>query len=168
MSHPADQQRSPEPDPWPGQPPMPQQPSPGQDVPPQAYWQPSPPASRQGNGLAITALVVACVALVVVLGLVLLVFIGGFFSSAFSSSGDLQGTAPQVVAGEPYPGSRLADEVSRVISGDGGDVGSMTCPETPVVDAGALAVCHGVVDGSDSTVTVTFEDGLGHFTLAES
>ena len=89
--------------------------------------------------------------------------ITGFFSSA----GDLQGTAPQVVAGQTYPGGLLQDEVSRVISGDGGTVGPMTCPETAAVGAQVVAVCHGVVDGYDSEVTVTFEDDLGHFTLVE-
>ena len=61
----------------------------------------------------------------------------------------------------------LADEVSRVISNDGGDVGSITCPDTLDVNAGVATVCHGVVDGNDSDIKVTFEDGVGHFIFAE-
>jgi hypothetical protein len=168
MSNPYEQPPFPQPNPWHVQPPSPQparqQQIPDQHLGQQQQWQPSPPAFKQSNGLAITALVVACVALLLVLGLMFFVAVTGFFSSA----GDLQGTAPQVVVGEPYRGSLLSDEVSRVISGDGGDVGSMTCDETPAVDAGVVVVCHGVVDGFDSKITVTFEDGLGHFTLVES
>jgi hypothetical protein len=176
MSNPDEQRPFAQPNPWHVQPPSPQ-PEQQRHVPDQhlgqpqwqPQWQSSPPATKQSNVLAIIALVVACLALVMVLGVIVL---GGFLSSVAgingSSSGDLQGTAPQVVVGDPYLGSLLADEVSRVIRGDGGDVRSMTCPETPAVDTGAVAVCHGVVDGSDSTITVTFEDGLGHFTLVES
>jgi hypothetical protein len=164
MSNPYEDRPFAQPDPWHGQQPLPPQPAQPQHLPPQPRWQPSAPASKQSNGLAITALVVACLALLLALGLILFVGVTGVSSSA----GDLQGTAPQVVAGEPYPGSLLANEVSRVIRSDGGDVGSMTCPETPAVDVGVTAICHGAVDGFDSTVTVTFEDGLGHFTLVES
>ena len=158
MSNPYEHQPFAQPDPWHGQQPLPPHPS---QLQPQ--WQPSPPAAKHSNWIAITALVVACVAMLMVLGLIVFVVITGFFSSA----GDLQGTAPQVVAGQTYPGGLLADEVARVISGDFGDVGSMTCPDTAAVDADAVAVCHGVVDGYDSEVTVTFEDDLGHFTLVE-
>jgi hypothetical protein len=167
MSNPHEQPPFPQPNPWHVQPPSPQ-PAQQQQIPDQhlgqPQWQPAPPATRQSNGLAITALVVACVALLLVFGLIVFVAITGFFSSA----GDLQGTAPQVVVGETYPASLLADEVSRVISGDAGDVASMTCDETPAVDAGVVVVCHGVVDGFDSKINVTFEDGLGHFTMVES
>jgi Domain of unknown function (DUF4333) len=97
-------------------------------------------------------------------GLIVFVVLTGFLSSI----GDLQGTAPQVVTGQTYPGGLLQDEVTRVISGDGGEVGSMTCPETANVDAGAATLCQGVVDGFPSEVTITFEDGLGHFTLLEN
>lgn len=175
MSNPYEQQPFAEPNPWQGQQsgtpvPLPQQSPrpPQQQQPPWSpqqpqQWQPSPPAPTQSKGLAITALVVACLALVMVLGVVVFLLVAGTFSSV----GDLQGTAPQVVAGAPYPGALLADEVSRVISNDGGDVGSITCPETPDVRPGVAALCHGVVDGYDSEVTVTFGDGVGHFTLVE-
>jgi hypothetical protein len=133
-----------------------------QYLPPQPQWLPPAPVSKQKNGLAITALVVSCLALVLVLGLIAFVVVTGFFSPP----GELQGTAPQVVAGVPYKGALLADELSRVITADFGDVGSMTCPQTPV-NAHVVVSCHGVVDGYDSTVEVTFEDGLGHFTLVE-
>jgi len=130
---------------------------------PQPQRQPSQPAPKQKNGLAVTALVVSCLALALVLGLIAFVVVTGFFSPP----GELQGTAPQVVAGQPYQGTMLADELSRVITADFGDVGSMKCPETPV-KAEIVVDCQGVVDGYDSTVSVTFEDGLGHFTLVEN
>jgi len=38
---------------------------------------------------------------------------------------------------------------------------------TPEVVADAVTVCHGVVEGADSTFRVTFKDGLGHFALDE-
>jgi len=128
----------------------------------QPYGQAPQPALKQRNGLAVTALVVSCLALLLVLGLIAFVVVTGFFSPP----GELQGTAPQVVAGQPYKGTLLADELSRVITADSGDVESMTCPQTPV-QAAVVVDCHGVVDGYDSTVSVTFEDGLGHFTLVE-
>jgi len=106
--------------------------------------------------------VLSCLALLLVLGLIAFVAVTG----SFSPPGELQGTAPQVVAGEPYKGSLLADELSRVIKNDFGDVGSMSCPETPV-QADVVVSCHGMVDGYDSTVTVTFHDSRGHFTLVE-
>ena len=144
--------------PQPGQLPYPpQQP---QYLPPQP--QPCQPAPKQKNGLAVTALVVACLALLLVLGLIAFVVVTGFFSPP----GELQGTAPQVVAGQSYKGTLLADELSRVITADSGDVKSMKCPETPV-KADVVVDCQGVVDGYDSTVSVTFEDELGHFTLVE-
>lgn len=149
------------PPPQPGQ--LPLLPSQLQYLSSQPQWQPSAPVSKQRNGLAVTALVVSCLTLVLVLGLIAFVLVTGFFSAP----GELQGTAPQVVAGQPYKGTLLADELSRVITADFADVGSMTCPQTPV-NAQVVVTCHGMVDGYESTVEVTFEDGLGHFTLVES
>lgn len=130
--------------------------------PPQSQWQSAQLVPKQRNGLAVTALVVSCLALLLVLGLIAFVLVSGFFSPP----GDLQGTAPQVVAGEAYRGALLADEVSRVIRGDFGDVASMTCPQTPVA-TDVVVECRGEVDGFDARIKVTFEDGLGHFTLME-
>ena len=169
MSNPSEQPPFAEPHPWQGQQPWPPQqpppsPPPFLQQPPSQPWQPNPPAPKQNNGLAITALVVACLALVLVLAVIVSGVLTGFMPSV---AGDLQGTAPQVVLGEPYSGALLADEVSRVISNDGGDVGSITCPDTSDVKAGVASVCHGLVDGFESAITVTFEDGVGHFTLVE-
>jgi len=167
MSNPSEQLPFAEPHPWQGQQPWPPQQPPAPSFLPQPQtqtWQPTPPAPKQNNGLAITALVVACLALVLVLAVIVSGVLSGFMPSV---AGDLQGTAPQVVLGEPYSGALLADEVSRVISNDGGDVGSITCPDTSDVKAGVASVCHGLVDGFESAITVTFEDGVGHFTLVE-
>lgn len=172
MSNPYEQQAFAQPGPQHDLPPQPAQmpyppqqlqylPSQPQPQPP-PQWQSSPPATKQKNGLAVTALVISCLALLLVLGLITFVAVTGFFTPP----GELQGTAPQVVAGEPYKGTLLADELSRVITADFGEVGSMTCPQTPV-EAQVVVSCHGVVDGYDSTLEVTFEDVLGHFTLVE-
>jgi hypothetical protein len=116
MSNPTEHQPFAEPHPWQGQqswtaqqappppPPLLQQPL-------AQPWQPAPAVQNQGKGLAITALVIACIALVLVLGVLVSGFLTGFMPLM---AGDLQGTAPQVVLGEPYPGTLLADEVSRV------------------------------------------------------
>lgn len=171
MSNPYEQQTFARPGPQQDQPPIPQQPwqpqNPPQQLqylPSQPQWQSSQPAPKQRNGLAITALVVACLAMLMVMGLIVSVVVGGFLSSGV---GDLHGTAPRVVAGQTYPGALLAAEVKRVISADFAEVGSMTCPATPVVRLDAVAACHGEVDGFESQVTVTFQDDLGHFTLVE-
>jgi len=167
MSNPSEQPPFAEPHPWQGQQPWPPQQPPAPSFLPQPQtqtWQPTPPAPKQNNGLAITALVVACLALVLVLAVIVSGVLSGFMPPV---AGNLQGTAPQVVLGEPYPGALLADEVSRVISNDGGDVGSITCPDTSDVKAGVASVCHGLVDGFESAITVTFQDGVGHFTLVE-
>lgn len=174
MSSPAEHQSFISADPWHDQQPPPaQQPQPG--LPPQGYWQPSPPVPKQSNGLAVTAIVIASVALLLGLGgFVLPMIAGGAFALASSGSGgpfgspSMEGTAPQVVAGQAYPGSLLGNEVVRTISGFGADVTSVSCPVTPAVVADAKTVCHGPVDGSDATVKVTFEDSLGHFTVSWS
>jgi hypothetical protein len=157
-------------------PPLPfQQPQQGQQgPPPQPYWQP-PPAAPKQNGLAIAALVVASVALLMGLGgfaapLAMAAMFGGLGSSGGGyspSSSSMPGTAPQVVAGQAYPGTLLQDEVARVIRADGGDVKSISCPSTSVVVATAVTVCHGAVDGSNWTFRLTFEDLVGHFTLEQ-
>jgi Domain of unknown function (DUF4333) len=155
-------------DPWHGQQPVPapsQQPQ--QSPPTQPYGQPLAP--KQKNGLAIAALLVAGFALLVAVGgFVSQIFMGMMFSGPTPFGADMQGTAPQVVTGQTYSGTLLQGEVSRVIRGDGGQVLSISCPATRAVEAGAVAVCHAVIDGSDSSVSVTFDDGLGHFTLVES
>ena len=150
--------------------------------PPQGYWPSNQPPPRQNNGLAIAAIVVACVALLMGLGFFVFqaffgILIGGLMSTfgGSGSAGDgfappdsgLKGTAPQVVAGKVYPGVQLADEVSRVARNAGGNVGSVTCPDTQEVRSGAVVVCRGAMDGSSWDFRVTFDDGLGHFTLDE-
>jgi hypothetical protein len=175
MSNPDEHQSTSSPDPRAGQQPMPVQPAqPGQDLTPPAQWQPTPPAGKQHNGLAIAALVVACLALVIVVGGFVSQLVFGFIftgesssNGEFPSSSSQEGTAPQVIAGHIYPGALLQDEVERVVRGDEGEVTSVSCPPTPAVVVGAVTVCQGGVDGSDWTFRVTFRDRLGHFTLEE-
>jgi hypothetical protein len=173
MSSPYEDQPGLSPDPRNGQQPWP--PQPPQNLPPQQYWQAAPPPPRHSNGLAIAALVVASLALLTGLGFVVSQIVVGAMFGGLMGSGDgfssfdsgLLGTAPQVVAGQGYPGRLLQDEVTRVVGGSLGEVTSMSCPATPSVVADAVTVCHGKIDGSDASFKVTFEDGLGHFTLDE-
>jgi hypothetical protein len=171
MSSPDEDQPFSSPDPWHGQHQVPAQPAVlQQSPPPQQYWQPSPPVARQKNGLAIAALVVASLALLIGLGLSValaadgLSFLAGGMPPA---AGGLRGTAPQVVSGQEYPGRHLENEITRVYFDDGLDVARMACPATPAVVADAVTICHGSVDGADWSFRVTFQDGLGHFTLDE-
>jgi hypothetical protein len=173
MSQPDQDQPFAGPDPRLGQQSVPAQPQPY--LPPRAYWQPSPPAPKHNNGLAIAAVVVS--SLVLLTGLVFVVsqvlfgiLFVGFMSSAggFSPPEEgLKGTAPQVVAGQTYPGALLQGEVARVVRGWGGDVTSMSCPASVDRGSGGGDRVPRVVDGSNWSFRVTFEDGSGHFTLDE-
>jgi hypothetical protein len=148
--------------------------------PPPLYWQPYPPVRKQNNGLAIAGIVIGSLALLTGLGFVVSqlffgVLMGGLMMSGNGPAGGgflppdgaFEGTAPQVVAGQTYPGALLQDEVARLVRANGGDVGSISCPATPAVGASVVATCHGVVDQSNWSFQVTFTDGLGHFTLDE-
>ncbi len=133
-------------------------------VPAPSNGQAPPGARRSTHPIAVTALVLSIAAIV----LVMLAVVGGLVASGFFDSGYiLEGTAPQVVAGQPYAGTDLADEVRRVIERDGGDVTSMTCESTPEVGPGAETTCDGEVDGWEESVSVTFDDERGHFSLIE-
>lgn len=146
-----------------------------QYAPPQPYWPQPPPVPKQNNGLAIAAIVIASLALLSGVGFIITQVIFGILFGVLMTSaggflppeGGLTGKAPQVVAGQTYPGALLQDEVARVVRGSGGDVTSISCPATPAVVAGAVVECHGAVDGSSWDFRVTFEDGSGNFTLDE-
>lgn len=126
-------------------------------------WTSPAPASRRSTPVvAIIALVAAGLALLVAVGTLVFVIAA---SGAFDSSYDLTGTAPQVVDGQPYSGARLAAELERVLTDDGSDVGTLTCPETASIDSDASTVCSGDVDGWQERLTVDFQDGEGHFVL---
>ncbi len=132
--------------------------------PPPPYAGSSRPARTSTHPIAVTALVLSILALVLVaLAAVGAVVAAGVFGGGFGGY-DLIGTAPQVVDGQSYPGSRLADEVQRVLEDDGWDVGPLTCPDVHVA-AGTSTQCTGEVDGSQSSVDIELEDDEGHFTI---
>jgi hypothetical protein len=140
----------------------------------QNSWQPAPPVAKQNNALAITALVVAVIALLMAAGGAVSGFLGAIAFGGLSSlppgidaSSGMQGTAPAVVEGQGYSGDLLQKEIARVVAGNGGDVTAVACPATPNVAKGVVTACHGVVDGTDWSYKVTFQDGLGHFNLDE-
>ena len=126
---------------------------------------PAPPPPRRGSThvIAVVALVAGALALLFSLVTLLVMLVGSGTFDTYT----LTGTAPQVVAGEPYSGAQLADEVTRVIEADGGDVANLDCPDTPRVDYDAVTTCIGTVDDWDEKITVDFQDGEGHFVLTE-
>jgi hypothetical protein len=141
--------------------------------PPQWGASPSPASDdRRSTAALVLSIVALVVALLTAFG-ALVVFLSGYgyayggFSDDFGDSHLLRGTAPIVIAGQPYEGSRLADEVTRVFENSFSTVEELTCPDTPRVDADVVTECTGVVDDWDTTVTITFEDDEGHFTLEE-
>lgn len=121
--------------------------------------------------MAIAALVLSILALLGTVGTGVLILVVGVLASGGPVGGTdgytLLGTAGGVVAGQSYPGSDLADEVQRVLENDYATVDEMTCPDTAVADAGSETFCHGVIDGTDGSVVVTFTDSRGHFELVE-
>jgi uncharacterized protein DUF4333 len=129
---------------------------------PPAAWAASPPRpaprSRLALGLAVTSLLLSLLALVAVVAIGALLFLGG---------GDepLTGQIPGV-QGQSLPGPGLAAAVRGRIQADGGDVTAMTCPATPRVAQGVVTVCHGQIDGGAWAVVVYFEDASGTYTLA--
>lgn len=131
-----------------------------------------PPAAAETrrNGIAVAALVISIVSLVVALGILLVAVIGGvaaFASVAGEDGYTLLGTAAGATEATPYPGEDLEVELDRVLENDWSTVQSLRCPETALVLADAETVCTGVIDEVDTTVTVTFEDGAGHFTFLQ-
>ncbi|GAA4350421.1 DUF4333 domain-containing protein [Angustibacter luteus] len=135
---------------------------------PTSSWQPpaQPPRGESGatRVIAIVALVLAALACLGVLVVFVVTMVSGV---GIDAGGDLEGTAPQVVAGQPYSGEALAAEVQHVFEYEGWSVDSMDCPDTPRVDYDAQTTCHGVVDDYEENVTVDFQDAEGHFKVFE-
>lgn len=128
---------------------------------PQQVGSPWPNATPpRTNGMAVTALVVGGVSLLVSLVLLLTLLFGDGAGSL-----TIRGTAPQVVTGQPYPGPRLAAEVTVVLQDWDYEVSGLRCPATQSVQPGVRTTCTGSVDGSRERVDVSFTDTAGHFTL---
>lgn len=150
-------------------PPGPQPPSQGQFAPPVpqgmyggsgpmwAPQQPFAPAPKQGNGLAITAIVLSGLALLSVLGMAAFMAVG----VASGPSWVLEGRVTVVDKG--VQGPELEQALTSTIEDDGSYVGEIVCPARSQVGQGLVSVCHGSVDDWDWTGVVVFEDDLGTF-----
>ena len=128
----------------------------------QSFPQAAFPAQKQGNGLAITAVILSGLALVGVLALAVFLFVGPGSGSGLVLTGEVTPVDSGVVAGS------LEKELTRVIEDDGGSVDELHCPERSQVGQGLVTVCHGSVDGLDWTGIVVFEEADGRFVLTES
>jgi hypothetical protein len=122
-------------------------------------WTPQPiaPAPRQGNGLAITAVVLSGLALLGVLGLAAFMAVGTAMAPSWVLAGHVT-----VVAGS-VEGAELEQALTSVIEDDGSFVGEIVCPASSPVGQGLVSVCHGSVDDWDWTGVVVFEDDSGSF-----
>ena len=126
-------------------------------LPPQGFASPA----RRGNGLAITAVVLSALALLVAI-----------LTAGFVVAGSPGGPTP-ALSGRVTPvaksaaGADLQTELRRVITGDGGSVDAITCPDRSPVGQGLVTVCKGSVDGFDWTGIVVFEDDAGTFVVNE-
>lgn len=74
-------------------------------------------------------------------------------------------------AGTPdYAGAKLADDVQAALveQNPGVSIESVTCEDTPTVEEGETTACHGLVDGTDTALTVSWEDSDGTFAVSEA
>lgn len=139
-------------------------PGPQQFYAPYAPWPQYPPERPQRNGVAVAGLVVGIITLLLLLAVSAFMVLSG---SGYAGDYILRGTAAQVVPSQAYSGDRLETEIRRVLEDDLAVVGLLHCPDTNAVQANAVTVCRGNVDGYQTEVTVTFEDAAGHFELTE-
>lgn len=139
---------------------QPPQPAPQWAAPAAPYQYPVAPG-RGGNGMAVAAVVMSGLALVgvIVLGLLHLTQASGLGGPV----GVLHGTV--AVAGGQVGGGELASTLRGIVTDDGGDVESLTCPATSAVGAGEVTVCHGDVSGEEWAFIVVFEDASGTFVV---
>jgi hypothetical protein len=127
---------------------------------PAQYWhapQPFQTPPRQGNGLAVTAIVLSGLALLGVLGLAAFFAVGASMGPSWVLTGEV------AVSGSAVAGPELEAALVGLVEDDGGSVDEITCPESSTVGQGLVTVCHGGVDGWDWTGVVVFEDAEGGF-----
>ena len=121
---------------------------------------PTPPTGR--SVLPIISLVVSILALAGVLVLAVLLGVSGALGAG-GGDAPLTGQLSSSLAGA-LRGEVLAQDITEVISDDGGDVSDLRCPDTPSVHQGIATICHGTISGSAWAVAVFFEDSEGRFT----
>ena len=126
-------------------------------------WAPQPfaPAPKQGNGLAVTAIVLSGLALVSVLAMAAFIFLAPGGSGGWVLSGEVTPIDNGVTD------VALRDSLVSLIEDDGGSVDEIECPPRSQVGQGLVTVCHGSVDGWAWTGVVVFEDDDGTFIVTE-
>lgn len=69
-----------------------------------------------------------------------------------------------------YAGAELATDVQAALveQNPGVSIESVTCEDTPTVAQGETTACHGLVDGADTALTVSWEDSEGTFAVSEA
>jgi hypothetical protein len=121
---------------------------------------PSPPA--RPSVLPVISLVLSILAVTGVLVLTVLLAVSGALGGA---GGDAPLTGQlSSSSGGALRGGTLAQDLTQVISNDGGDVSDLRCPDTPAVQQGVATICHGTISGGAWAVAVFFEDSQGRFT----
>ncbi len=127
------------------------------------------PASGSGRGIAITALVVAVVALLGVIGVGLMSVGSGFaqgLGESMLSGYELEGTLPQAAPGRVYTPQEVQTEVERVLDADWSTYEDLRCEELTFAE-GAFTSCTGIVDDLETEVELDVVDDAGHFTLTQ-
>ena len=138
---------------------------------PQRWAAPQPPYpyppigqgdDRRSRTLGIVAVVLSSVALLGVLALAGLAFLGPASPGTYALSGKVSPVDKGVQAPD------LESAIRSALTDDGGAVGELSCPPRAEVGQGKVVVCHGSVDGyEDWTGIVFFEDDAGAFVLTE-
>ena len=130
---------------------------------------PQAPAAGSGRGIAITALVIAVVALLGVIGVGLMSVGSGFaqgLGQSMLSGYELEGTLPQAAPGRVYTPLEVQTEVERVLEADWSTYEDLRCEELTFA-RGAFTSCTGTVDDLETEIELDVVDEAGRFTLTQ-
>lgn len=78
----------------------------------------------------------------------------------------IRGTIPGIRDGGGLGGDRLA-RLLESLENDAGYAADITCPDTALIEASTVVVCHGTLDDYEWTGAVLFEDAGGSFAVVE-
>lgn len=121
------------------------------------------PASPAGRAvLPVISLVLSILAATGVLVLAVLLALSGALGGG-GGDAPLTGQLSSPSAGA-LRGESLAQDLTQVISTDGGEVSDLRCPDTPSIQQDVVTICHGTISGSAWAVAAFFEDSQGRST----
>jgi hypothetical protein len=118
-------------------------------------------APKQGNGLAIAAVVMSGLALLGVIGLAVFFFVVAGSGGSWVLEGEV------AVVDHGVADLQLEQALTDALEEDGSFVDGIRCPPRSQVGQGLVTVCRGSVDGWDWTGVVVFEDDSGSFIVTE-